>query len=251
MSRSWPPADAGTAGNDGGHDWFLTVAERGNGATRIRAWTEGNAVRPLVHGRSYFAALLDALQRTGAGDFVLVADWRGDPDERLTDDGPTVVEVLEQALARGAQVKGLLWRSHLDRLRFSGEQNRNPSEGVNDAGGELLLDQRVRPFGSHHQKAVVVRHAGRSSADVAFVGGIDLAHSRRDDAEHGGDAQTQPFVRRYGGSPAWHDVQVEVRGPAVRDVEDIMRERWEDPTALSGSPGARCPSPGCGRTDVS
>jgi phosphatidate phosphatase APP1 len=40
----------------GVRDWFLTRFERGNDATRIRAWTEGNAVRPLVHGRGRGAA---------------------------------------------------------------------------------------------------------------------------------------------------------------------------------------------------
>ena len=104
------------------------------------------------------------------------------------------------------------------------------------AGGEVLLDQRVRPLGSHHQKFLVIRYAQHPQDDVAFVGGIDVAHGRRDDADHGGDGQTQRFARWYGRSPAWHDVQVQLRGPAVRDVEDGFRERWEDPAALSRLP---------------
>ncbi|MFP5394487.1 MAG: hypothetical protein ACLGI6_23850, partial [Gammaproteobacteria bacterium] len=85
---------------------------------------------------------------------------------------------------------------------------------VNDAGGEVLLDQRVRPLGSHHQKLVVVRHPARPQDDVAFVGGIDLAHGRRDSTRHEGDPQRQDFADVYGERPAWHDVQVELRGPA-------------------------------------
>lgn len=225
----------------GGRDWFLTADERGNKATRVRAWTQGNLVRPLVHGRAYFAALAGALDDAGAGDLVLFADWRGDPDERLGDDGRTIAQVLSAAARRGVIVKGLLWRSHLDRIRFSGAQNRDLSENVNDDGGEVLLDQRVRPFGSHHQKFVVVRHPERAWDDVAFLGGIDLAHSRRDDARHRGDPQRQPFARWYGGSPAWHDVQVEIKGPAVRDVEVVFRERWDDPAALSRLPWQALP----------
>ena len=225
---SIPPGDARL--------WFLSAQERGNRATRLRPWTDGNQVKALVHGRTYFPVLLEALRGAAEGDLVLLADWRGDPDELLTDDGPTVAQALSQAAGRGALVKGLLWRSHLDRLQFSSEQNRDLSEDVNDDGGEVLLDQRVRPMGSHHQKFVVVRHAGSTDADVAFVGGIDLGHSRRDDAEHGGDPQTQPFSDRYGDSPAWHDVQLQLRGPAVRDVEDVFRERWEDPAALTRLP---------------
>ena len=222
-------------------DWLLTAVERGNDATRLRPWTTGNAVRTLVHGRTYFPVLADALAGAGEGDLVLFADWRGDPDERLTDEGPTVAEALSAAARRGALVKGLVWRSHWDWLRFSAEQNRDLSEDVNDSGGEVLLDQRVRPFGSHHQKFVVVRHSRAPERDVAFVGGIDLGHGRRDDGEHGGDPQTQRFARGYGGSPAWHDVQVELRGPAVREVEDVFRERWEDPAALSRLPWQAVP----------
>ena len=244
-SRGWPlrrdgveltAQPASSARGDAVEHWFLGADERGNEATRLRPWTHGNAVRPLVHGRSYFAALAEEIAATRSGDMIMFADWRGDPDERLTDEGPTVARALADAARRGVLVKGLVWRSHLDNLQFSSEQNRDLTEEVNDAGGEVLLDQRVRPLGSHHQKFVVLRHPSAPERDVAFLGGIDLAHSRRDDASHGGDEQTQPFARWYGGSPAWHDVHLELRGPAVREVEDVFRERWEDPAALSRLP---------------
>jgi len=218
------------------HDWFLTASQRGNSATRVRPWTEGNEVQPLVHGAAYFPALLADVEQAGEGDLLFFTDWRGDPDERLRDDGPTVGRLLSDAERRGVVVKGLLWRSHLDRFRFSSDQNRDLSEDINEDGGEVLLDQRVRPLGSHHQKFVVIRHPERPADDVAYLGGIDLAHSRRDDDAHFGDPQTQPFAGRYGESPAWHDVQVRVRGPAVGDVEAVFRERWEDPAAMSRLP---------------
>ncbi|WP_051640061.1 phospholipase D family protein [Cellulomonas sp. URHE0023] len=221
--------------------WFLTGTQRGNDATRIRPWTDGNAVRALVHGGTYFGVLAETLAKVEPGDLVLFSDWRGDPDERLTDDGATVAQALSDAVLRGALVKGLMWRSHLDRLRFSNRENRNLSERVNLVGGEVLLDQRVRTVGSHHQKFVVIRHSGRPADDTAFLGGIDLAHGRRDDADHRGDPQAQPFAHQYGPHPAWHDVQVELHGPAVRDVEDVFRERWEDPAALSRLPWQAVP----------
>jgi phosphatidylserine/phosphatidylglycerophosphate/cardiolipin synthase-like enzyme len=218
------------------HDWLLTDSQRGNPATRLRAWTQGNAVRPLVHGRAYFERLAEVVEAAGRGDLLLFADWRGDPGQKLRDDGLTVSQLLCEAAQRGVIVRGLIWRSHMDRFEFSHEQNRNLAEGVNEHGGEVLLDQRVRPFGSHHQKFVVVRHRSRPADDVAFVGGLDLAHSRRDDADHHGDEQPQGFSRWYGDTPAWHDVQVEIHGPAVRDVEDVFRERWADRSALSRLP---------------
>ena len=222
--------------------WFLSPSERGNPWTRVdarrapRVWSTGNDVEPLVHGATYFRALAEAVTAAGPGDLVLFTDWRGDPDERLADDGPTVSDLLCTAARRGVIVKGLIWRSHLDGLRFSAAENRHLGEAINRAGGEGVLDMRVRAGGSHHQKLVVVRHRHRPELDVAFVGGIDLCHSRRDDERHLGDPQPQTMATVYGPRPPWHDVQLAVRGPAVADVETVFRERWEDRTPLTLNP---------------
>jgi phosphatidylserine/phosphatidylglycerophosphate/cardiolipin synthase-like enzyme len=224
-------------------DWMLAASERGNPDTTIdrrhadgAAWTEGNQVTTLVHGKTYFDALLSILEKTITGDLIMFTDWRGDPDEALDDSGKAVSAVMCEAAARGVLVKGLIWRSHFDVLHFSSEQNRRLGADIEAAGGECLLDMRVRPGGSHHQKLVVVRHAGRPELDVAFVGGIDLCHSRRDDRDHDGDDQPQDMSDVYGQTPPWHDVQLAVRGPGVGDVELSFRERWSDPAPLSHNP---------------
>ena len=222
--------------SDSASDWFLTENERGNPDTRVATWTEGNRVAPLVHGSVYFAALATALADTADGDLVLFTDWRGDPEQLLNDDGVTVVSALTGASHRGAVVRGLLWRSHLDALGYSGSKNRGVAMPVEDAGGEAVLDHRVLTFGSHHQKFVVVRFADSQKTDVAFVGGLDLALARRDDADHQGDRLTRSFPEEYGDHPGWHDTQLRIEGPAVADVEDVFRERWEDPAAPSRLP---------------
>jgi phosphatidylserine/phosphatidylglycerophosphate/cardiolipin synthase-like enzyme len=225
-------------------DWYLTAAERGNPATRLdrrhgdgQAWTEGNTVRPLVHGVTYYRELHARVSEMRRGDLLMFVDWRGDPDERLLgDDRSEVSKVLSAAAERGVDVRGLIWRSHLDKLMFSASENRHLGERVNAAGGQCELDMRVRPGGSHHQKYVILRHPGRPERDVAFLGGIDLCHSRRDDADHLGDPQRQPMAKVYGDRPPWHDVHLMITGPAVGDVEATFRERWDDPERLSRSP---------------
>jgi phosphatidylserine/phosphatidylglycerophosphate/cardiolipin synthase-like enzyme len=204
--------------------WLLPAAER--------PWTRGNRVTPLVHGATYFERLVTVVTATGPGDLVWFTDWRGDADELLTADGPTVGGLLGDAARRGVDVRGLLWRSHSDRTSFSAQENQLLGRLVNDAGGCALLDQRVRRGGSHHQKLVVVRHRDRPQDDVAFVGGIDLSHSRRDDAQHAGDRQCQPMDIRYGATPPWHDAMAEIRGPAVHDVQESFAQRWTDHTPL-------------------
>ncbi len=225
-------------------DWLLTKRERGNPATRLderhpgdQAWSEGNLVRPLIHGATYFAELYERIEATSAGDLVLFTDWQGDADERLTGEpGSEVAEVLGRADERGVDVRGLVWRSHSSFVGFTSDENLHLSRRLQARGVEVILDMRVRHGGSHHQKLVVIRHRDDPARDVAYVGGIDLCHSRRDDASHAGDPQPQALAEEYGDRPPWHDIQAAISGPAVYDVETVFRERWEDPTTLTRSP---------------
>lgn len=223
-------------------DWLLSAIERGNPFTRLdhrhqgKALTSGNSARVHVHGAAYFARLRELIVQQGPGDLLLFTDWRGDPDERVGEDDLTIVELIADAARRGIIVKALFWRSHLDSIHYSEEENRSLADTVRAAGGEVILDQRVLPLGSQHQKFLVMRHPGRPEKDAAFCGGIDLCHTRRDDARHLGDPQTVSMGRIWGGTPAWHDLMLEVRGPAVGDLEATFRERWEDPTPPSLDP---------------
>jgi phosphatidylserine/phosphatidylglycerophosphate/cardiolipin synthase-like enzyme len=220
-------------------DWFLTADERGNAATAIdrrhrdgKAWTEGNRVEVLIDGAAYFARLYDELRTLEADDWVHFTDWEGDPDELLVGAGTEVGRVLADLAAKDVHVRGLLWRSHPSQAHFSEQQNTELVREVNEAGGEILLDERVRRGGSHHQKLFVVRRTSGPDGDVAFVGGIDLCHGRHDDPRHDGDPQVVELDPRYGERPPWHDIQLELRGPVVGDIAYTFRERWDDPTPL-------------------
>jgi phosphatidylserine/phosphatidylglycerophosphate/cardiolipin synthase-like enzyme len=217
--------------------WLLSAEARGNPVTSLPAWTAGNRCTPLVHGVEYFDRLVECVEALDEGDHLFFTDWRGDPDERLRPGGPTVAQLFTEAVRRGVLVRGLVWRSHVDWMSFSAHENRALDREVEDGGGLVVLDQRVRRGGSHHQKLVVLRHDQDATRDVAFVGGIDLCHSRRDDAEHRGDPQGLAMAAAYGATPPWHDVQLEIRGPAVAAVDTVFRERWGDPTDPdSGNP---------------
>ena len=212
--------------------WFLGDGDRANPATDLRTFTTGNLVQPLVDGRSYFARLHAELNATEPGDQVYFLDFRGDLDELLDGPGSAVGDVLGRAARRGVRVFGLLWRSQPKALRQSEESNAEFVRQIDDDGGQVLLDARTRRAGSHHQKLVVIRHPGAPGRDVAFVGGIDLGHSRNDDSRHEGDAQVMEFPASYGPRPPWHDIQAEVRGAAVHDLEHTFRERWYGSSVL-------------------
>ena len=219
--------------------WFLSREERGNPATHLdadspggRPWSDGNLVVPLVHGATYFRRLHDELSSLRSGDRVFFTDWRGDADEKLRPDGPTVGELLCDLARADVEVRGLLWRSHSDHASFSAQENQRLGTELNEAGGEALLDQRVRRLGSHHQKLFVIQHHTDPARDVAFVGGIDLSHGRRDDAAHDGDPQQQQMDERYGERAPWHDAALELHGPVVGDLLTTFAERWDDPSPL-------------------
>jgi phosphatidylserine/phosphatidylglycerophosphate/cardiolipin synthase-like enzyme len=212
--------------------WFLGEGDRANPATDLRAFTTGNLVQPLVDGRSYFARLCAELTATQPGDQVYFLDFRGDLDERLDGPGSEIGEVLGLAARRKVLVFGMLWRSQPKLLHQSEESNAEFVRSIDEDGGQVLLDARTRRGGSHHQKLVVLRHPGSPARDVAFVGGIDLGYGRNDDSEHTGDPQVMEFPDTYGPRPAWHDIQAEVRGPAVHDLEHTFRERWYGSSVL-------------------
>ena len=223
----------------GASEWFLSAEERGNPATTVnhdgepdRAWTVGNRVEPLIHGATYFSRLVGCLSMLGPGDQVSLVDWRGDDDELLGPSGPRLDELLSGLARRGVGIRGLLWRSHPKMFGFNEGEASALARVVNDAGGVLLLDARIRRGGSHHQKLVLLLHPARRHEDLAFVGGIDLCHGRRDDERHEGDPQAEVLDPAFGPRPPWHDIQAEVHGPAVADLVETFRERWNDQTPL-------------------
>ena len=96
--------------------------------------------------------------------------------------------------------------------------------------------------GSHHQKATVIR---RGTELIAFVGGMDMVKSHWDKSgwsttnkphTHQKTDLRQPWNGLYPqlkGTPwGWHDIGVELRGEAAKDVWENFRHRWEEASTL-------------------
>ena len=75
-------------------DWFLSTEERGNPSTSIPTWSAGNTAEPLIHGKGYFARLAAEVETLSDGDHLFFTDWRGDSDQRLTEEGDEIADVL-------------------------------------------------------------------------------------------------------------------------------------------------------------
>ena len=78
------------------------------------------------------------------------------------------------------------------------------------------LDARERPLHCHHEKTIVIDDR------VAFVGGIDLTTEAGDRF----DTSRHPSRAAVG----WHDASVRLEGPAVIDVAEHFRMRWNEVT---------------------
>jgi len=189
-------------------------------------------VRVHVDGAAYFRRVVELLTRLRDGDSVFICDWEGHRDEVLVGPGSEVGRLIECLVRRGVDVRGLLWRSHPRQAHFAEQDNAALARDVNALGAQLVLDERVKRGGSHHQKLLIVQHRDDPDAATAFEGGIDLCHGRHDDPAHDGDDLPVVLDRRYGPRPPWHDLQLELHGPAVADIEHTFRERWDDPTPL-------------------
>lgn len=133
-------------------------------------------------------------------------------------------------------VKGLIWRSHTDRFRFSSSENDHLGDEIEAAGGECVRDMR-RTGGSHHQKFVVLSHPGHAQLDVADVGGIDLCHSRDDDSSRDGGPQASQIAAVYGNGR---------RGTTSRRRSRARPSaRWRPPPGNGGTTSRCCRATRC------
>ncbi len=168
-------------------------------------------------------ALIDRLRAAGL-DHEAISLWESG--------GLRLVDVLGFAARRGVEVRVLLWGPFnpgglLHMVNDAGEQRRV----LERAGVECRLDKSNRsPFHvaqALHQKCAVVD--GR----IAFLGGIDPT------VEYGGDFDRwdtqkhhfQDTRRTTESGPVahpWHDAHMLLTGAPAADVEQNIRQRWEE-----------------------
>jgi phosphatidylserine/phosphatidylglycerophosphate/cardiolipin synthase-like enzyme len=197
---------------------------------------EGNRLEVLIDGEHAIGGICAAIKQ--ARSHVHIAGWHVTPMFGLERDGgsPTTLRDLLAELAERVEVRVLVWagppapvfepkRSDVKRIR---------EQLTSGTRVRCVLDARERTMHCHHEKLVIVDDA------VAFVGGIDLTSlsgDRWDGTEH-------PAAGRLG----WHDVATRLHGPAVADVAEHFRGRWQE-VASEPLPPPR-PQPPAGETTV-
>ena len=163
--------------------------------------SQGNRVRLLIDGPETFAAWLEAIG--AATEFVDLENYILQSDAT----GAQFVDALLAAAGRGVKcrvlydwlgcltrTKGALWKS----LREGGVEvcEYNP----------LRLSNPMHAIGRDHRKVLCV------DGVVAFTGGLCIGHDWMGDAARG--------------IPPWRDTAIELRGPAVADLEAAFEDSW-------------------------
>ncbi len=186
--------------------WATSGGTEPRGGSSLEVLIDGDQALPRM------AELLATAQST-----VHIAGWHLEPDFVLDRDGDGrgLGDILAE-LAERVQVRVLLWagpplpafRPHRSDVRAIREQL---TRGTRI---QCLLDARERTMHCHHEKLVIIDNV------QAFVGGIDLTTLSGDRF----DANAHPER----GAIGWHDVATLLRGPAVHDVAEHFRDRWQD-----------------------
>ncbi len=236
--------------------WFLPASDM----ARSPNYTSDNEVVPLTDGMSYFAHLSKRLEAMKGG-YIHIAGYRLTPSIPLmpstSPPGPPLVNQLIDLMSKGVTVRLAVWYLPLALLTFFArplptrrfnhhKDNVDIVQAINSAAkrgakpSAATLDQRL-PFpslflqvpttlASHHQKIVLLRSEDH---DWAYVGSTDLAVDRWDTSSH---ASPRARLKEYW--EAYHDIHCVLRGPAVAQIWEVFRQRWNDTT-----PPARYPSP--------
>ena len=165
----------------------------------------GNLVRPLVDGEEIMRRIGEAIDGARHSVWLTVAFYSADfllPDGR----GP-LFDVLDRAVARGLDVRLLIWRPNPEtapspRL-FGGSPEQRALLARRGSRLKIRWDRAARAC-CQHQKSWLI-DAGQPS-ETSFVGGLNLT----------GIAMTR------------HDVYVEVSGPSAMDVRHNFVERWNE-----------------------
>jgi phosphatidylserine/phosphatidylglycerophosphate/cardiolipin synthase-like enzyme len=178
---------------------------------------QGCSLELLIDGAEVLPRMRAELER--AESHVHLAGWMFSPEFALTRDAePAILRELLAELAERVEVRVLVWAgAPLPLNRLSRATVRRMRESL--CGGSRIrcaLDAKERPMHCHHEKTIVIDDR------IAFVGGIDLT------AEGGDRFDSSAHPAR--GEIGWHDASARIAGPAVADVAEHFRMRWQEVT---------------------
>lgn len=210
----------------------------------LDAATDGSVVTTLVNGRAFFASVAADLAAVGPGGFVYLSSWNCEIDLPCLPGGATLRSELTRLGASGTEVRMQLWKASpilgalgplrfhpavfvlatmIERSYFKPRLNNQAAIAAvkSMVNGFGFLDDRHLPFGSHHQK-IIVLHTGTEL--IAYVGGLEFT-----------DDRILPVSK---GAPLF-DVSVRIAGPGAQAVLKTFVDRWNNHPDGAANPLSR------------
>jgi phosphatidylserine/phosphatidylglycerophosphate/cardiolipin synthase-like enzyme len=195
-------------------------------------YSRGNLVTELIDGNEYFedlAAEASAIT-TATTDFLHIAGWGMELDTVLRDSPQfTVRDMLQANLGR---LKLLLWANEYPGSSADsiGPQTLAAFNWVGSASAVYDRKHEKLPVGGKPSAAIHMKIITLSNpaGEVGYCGGIDLVRSRITDTNHSNSRRTADLSDIFYGFDGLHDIQFRVSGPAVRDLDLVLYQRWTD-----------------------
>ncbi len=189
-------------------------------SSAVFAAQEGNIVEPLVDGGVAFDRIATAVENAGTSVAVCVAFL--EISAVFPNGRGTFFDLLDQAAARGVQVKVLMWDPQGPAVEAEDTLCADEKTAQLLASRDTQWQMRWDSAGQfcQHQKVWLV-DAG-TPQEVAFVGGINIGQGSMAGPQH----LEQSFGQRNEQYGNVHDVHCLLKGPAATDVHDNFVMRW-------------------------
>jgi phospholipase D1/2 len=158
---------------------------------------DGNKVKAFTTGKEYFADLIEAMN--AASSEIYITGWQVNWDALLAP-GVRLFDIIYAAAQRGIKIYVMPWddtepiQTYDDATKYV-LQAINKKLGTKNVFVQLAASMAddTQKFFSHHQKCVVI------DRKIAYIGGIDLAYGRYDDATYDlqANADGRQVLNRY------------------------------------------------------
>ncbi|MGZ5800745.1 MAG: phospholipase D-like domain-containing protein [Burkholderiaceae bacterium] len=164
--------------------------------------TAGNKITPFTTGKKYFADLITSCD--AATSEIYIAGWQVNWDALLNDKGLRLYDLLYRCAKRGVNIYVMPW-DDTEPVQTYDDQTKIVLESINErlekagAKGRLYVNlcksysKINNGYFSHHQKQVLI------DSKIAYIGGMDLAYGRFDDATYNlvADNEGRQVLNRY------------------------------------------------------
>lgn len=182
----------------------------------------GNKVTPFVTGEDYFKDLVDAM--LAATSEICILGWQVNWDAMLKP-GLRLYDVLLAAAKKKVKIYVMPWNDTKPMLTYDAQtktilESINNHPEVDSIQVHVILSDAMATkngaYFSHHQKQVVLDRR------IAYVGGIDLAYGRYDDAKFDllANAADRQVLNRY--------------NPCVPSIQRLITTNLVDPELMTG-----------------